>query len=730
MKSRKKIKVGMVQINNSFDRQNYLPLSLGFLYSYAQKHAKNFDNFEFSMPIYKRISINKAVEHLSGSDIVAFSTYVWNFNISSEIAKRLKEENPETLILFGGCHVPDTREKGLEALLRKYPFIDLASPGEGEKPFKFFLENYPECNWKAVPSLAFLDKNKNFIYTNEGRGIRDLEEKYIDMLKKEYDIEHLKGLKPKELSELYKEKLKKLPAEDYKRQQQKLDPIIQNLINQRVEDLNEIPSPYLTGYFNKLIEANKEEQWIALFETNRGCPFGCTFCDWGINSKNRMADYDLEGRIFKEIDWISENKIEFVYCCDANFGMYKDRDLAIAQRFADNKDKHKYPHRFSVQNTKNSTEASYKIQKVLNDSGLDKGVLLAFQSLHEPTLKAVDRGNIRLSTYHDLQRRFTKDKIMTFSDIILGLPLETYETFTKGVSTLIESGQHNRIQFNNLSVLPNAPIVEDIGKYGIQVVESDMINIHGSLGEWADNIYERQQLVVGTNTMPKEDWVRARNFGYMVAFLHFDKVLQLPNILLNTQYGVSYKKIADTFIDNPLDTPIIKEVGNIFSDQARKLQNGGAEYIHSKQWLNIWWPADEYALIKLATEGKLNAFYQEAESTLDNLLRKNGHKGHEKILSEAVYYNKELLKMPFNDKDRRADLNYNIIDIYEAGLIAEKTQIKKGEFSYKINRTSDKWDSWEDWCRKVIWWGNKKGDYIYSYSPISKEEKNVRTLSA
>ena len=43
----KKYKVGMIQVNNSFSGQNYLPLSLGFLVSYAEFHCKNFDDFEF-----------------------------------------------------------------------------------------------------------------------------------------------------------------------------------------------------------------------------------------------------------------------------------------------------------------------------------------------------------------------------------------------------------------------------------------------------------------------------------------------------------------------------------------------------------------------------------------------------------------------------------------------------------------------------------------------------------
>src|SRR6185369_9574486 len=78
------------------------------------------------------------------------------------------------------------------------------------------------------------------------------------------------------------------------------------------------------------------------------------------------------------------------------------------------------------------------------------------QSVDKPTLEAIKRDNISLGTYMELQRRFTRDKVETYSDLILGLPGETYESFVKGVDTLIENGQHNRIQFNNLSILPNA----------------------------------------------------------------------------------------------------------------------------------------------------------------------------------------------------------------------------------------------------------------------------------
>lgn len=46
----------------------------------------------------------------------------------------------------------------------------------------------------------------------------------------------------------------------------------------------DVPSPYLTGIFDPLMKANPDQQWIGLLETNRGCPFKCSFCYWGKDS--------------------------------------------------------------------------------------------------------------------------------------------------------------------------------------------------------------------------------------------------------------------------------------------------------------------------------------------------------------------------------------------------------------------------------------------------------------
>ena len=123
------IRVGLVQINNSYSNQNYLPLSVGLIQAYCLKHLPRPQDYHFLLPVYARIPVDRAVQEMREADIVFFSTYVWNFRISLESARRLKEEKPESVIVFGGPHVPD---RGVEEYHRRYPFIDLACHGEGE----------------------------------------------------------------------------------------------------------------------------------------------------------------------------------------------------------------------------------------------------------------------------------------------------------------------------------------------------------------------------------------------------------------------------------------------------------------------------------------------------------------------------------------------------------------------------------------------------------------------
>lgn len=644
----KKIKIGLVEIGDSFGEQYYFPYSIGILRAYAEKKLAVDGKYEFLPIIYKLSSTAKYIENLAAADIIFYSTYLWNFNVSLEIARIIKREKPEIINVFGGPQIPESKEK-ISLSLQKYLFVDIASFGEGEIPFLKIIEKCQNREWNAVPSIGYRRPDSTIVY---------------------------------------------------------------NGLEETVKDINEIPSPYLSGVFDELIEQNPEEKWQGRMETNRGCPFTCAFCYWGKKSDRKLKQFDL-ARVYSEIDWLSKNKIEFVFCCDANFGILK-RDFDIVQKVSDNKKKFGYPKAFSVQNTKNSKERIFELQKILNDAGLQKGVNLALQSLNEETLKYIERSNIDNKTYTELQKLFTKSNIPTFTDLIIGLPGETYESFTRGVSEIIASGQHNRIQFINLTILENTLMAEPEfqRKHGLKMVEAEFMPHHSSLNK-SNKTKATHSLVIGTNSMPKNDWVKTRVFSWMVSLLHFDKLLQIPFIILHQTCDLQYKNLFELFLQKDQQAAVLANVVAAFEEKALEIQHGGIEFCESEKWLNITWFPDELALIELSTGGKLQEFFAAAKERLIAIAADSNNISPE-IISQAIFLNQNLIKQPFIKEDKIIECEYNLWEVYQAAINGNRLEIERGKYLYTVDRTSQLWGNWEEWCREVIWYGNKRGDYIYS----------------
>src|SRR5689334_20919203 len=121
-------RVGLVQINNSFSGQCYLPYAVGLLQAHLQAHLAQPGRFTFLLPVYVRRPVPQIVDQLRDADIVLFSVYVWNLQLSLTVAERLKAARPDIRIVFGGPQIPDRPE----AFLAEHQFVDIAVSGEGE----------------------------------------------------------------------------------------------------------------------------------------------------------------------------------------------------------------------------------------------------------------------------------------------------------------------------------------------------------------------------------------------------------------------------------------------------------------------------------------------------------------------------------------------------------------------------------------------------------------------
>ena len=409
------------------------------------------------------------------------------------------------------------------------------------------------------------------------------------------------------------------------------------------------------------------------------------------------------------------------------------RDFEIAQRAAENKKKYGYPHVLSVQNTKNARDRAYKVQKLLAETGLSKGVTLAMQSVDPHTLKSIKRDNISIEDYSELQKRFSLDNIPTYTEFILGLPGDTYDVFSNGVSQVIAAGQHNRIQYNNLSILPNAEMArpEYMDEYGIKTSKNPIVNAHGTLDEMPeDGIFETQELVISTNSLPEDKWIDTRVYASMSEFLYFNKLLQIPLLLIHKICKVSFKELFETFIFEVNNYSLLNSVKNNFITHAKKIIAGRPEFVYHKGWLDIYWPPGELEFIRLVENNKLKEFYDQCYEILNLKYSKNINS---EIIRESVKLNYLLMRTPDKKINEVIKLNYNIYEVYIDFIKNKKTNLQNNINEIEIIRDDKKFSNFEEWLRKIVWYGHRSGDYISKIKDLeknnlSKKDKNFNIL--
>jgi hypothetical protein len=247
-------------------------------------------------------------------------------------------------------------------------------------------------------------------------------------------------------------------------------------------------------------------------------------------------------------------------------------------------------------------------------------------------------------------------------------------------------------------------------------------NVHGTLEVDADGIYETQDLVIATHAMPLADWRRTRTFCWMSALLHFDKLLQIPLIVAHEISGISYRQMIEAFVNDAVDGyPLLREIRDLLLEAAAAIQAGGPEYLYSEEWLGMFWPADEYMFIKLVAENRLDQFYREASALLRQLLAEHTPGVPLDLIDQAILLNRSLIKQPFCHEDTTVELGYDIWKFYRERLTGQDVSVERQRVAYRIDRTSERWTDLGTWCRDVVWYGSRKGAYLYGNRAMQNE---------
>jgi len=343
----------------------------------------------------------------------------------------------------------------------------------------------------------------------------------------------------------------------------------------RLEELD-IPSPYLTGVFDSIVQ-DQSHQYAMTFETNRGCPFACTFCDWGSLTYSKIKKFSLE-RVFAEIDWAGKNQIEFVIIADANFGVFPDRDQAIVDHLIATKQQWGYPQQLNTNWYKNSNQVVLDIAEKLTQHGLNRGLTLSVQSMNDATLTAIKRKNMRINDLSTLFRDCNRRQIPFYTELILGLPLETLDSWQQGHYQLLEMGQHGCVFVFPVELLRNSELGINHQQYQIQSATID--------DYWrceVTGINEKQHIVMSHSTMTAKDHVAATMFSWMIVTFHHHGWTEIYARFLHSQ-GWSYQQIYSS-----LEQWLRND--EFFLAQINTIQQGvEAFYLHqqSTDYYGIW----------------------------------------------------------------------------------------------------------------------------------------------
>jgi radical SAM superfamily enzyme YgiQ (UPF0313 family) len=410
--------------------------------------------------------------HTDQPHVIGFSNYLWNLELCYGFADTIKKKFPGVVVVMGGPNFPLLQEHQ-EIFLRLHPAIDYYIEKEGELAFYNLIQALIDCEF----NINLVKKMK----LGNVRGVAA-------------DGEFCAG------------------------------PVLE-----RIHDLSEIPSPYLTGKLNDFFDG----KLTPILHTTRGCPFTCTYCVESTiyyAKKFRKADDTLKA----EIDFIGQKMKEIrntggrndLHIADSNFGMYKE-DVQTAYWIADAQRKYDWPEYIVCSTGKNQHDRVMEVSSIVNGKIRVSG---SVQSTDKEVLKNIKRVNINMKQLFQLADEANKIGAESHSEVILGLPGDTVERHVKSIGDLIDAGFTN-IRMYQLILLMGTPMYSQYREkkfscgthfrivpfdYGDYVLNDDTRIVSAAI----------EEVVTSLEGLSYENYLQCRTFNLIVDTFYNQGVFQ------------------------------------------------------------------------------------------------------------------------------------------------------------------------------------------------------------
>lgn len=339
-------------------------------------------------------------------DVLAFSVLGWNYRSFGVLAETFKQINPRGVVVFGGNHVAYQAER----VFQQHPAVDVVVNGEGEHTFHelvtYLLSHPGELDPATVAGVSYRGPDSH-LHTTEDR--------------------------------------------------------------ERISDLDTIPSPFLTGAIPMTDHTGNFRYDVALMETNRGCPYKCSFCYWGGAVGQKMRSFS-SARLAEELDLFGYYRAPSIVLCDSNFGLLES-DEEFVELLTKTREKYGYPQALITSWAKNKSNRFFNIVRKLKQHGFQSLFTLALQTLDDAALTGMLRKNMKVNQWESLVDWLAEEGLECYGELIWGAPGETPESFLRGYDRLAE--KVSRIAVYPMLLLPNTSYLESREVHGFVTLRGE-----------------------------------------------------------------------------------------------------------------------------------------------------------------------------------------------------------------------------------------------------------------
>lgn len=481
-----------------------MPLGVGYMKAVMDERLPQVSSRIFAFPSKLDDALAQNVP-----DVLMLTNYMWNCSLSYYYAKKVKQLNPNALIVMGGPNIPIEDERRIE-FLKERPAVDIYITGEGD----FIASDLVE--W----------------FIEDGLNIKQLLQRDIH-------------------SAVYKHN----------------GTFVSTTLKPRTRNLDEIPSPWLTGIMDEFFEDNL----FPLYETNRGCPFTCTFCVQGVKWYTKVSYFSLE-RVKEEIYYIGKKVHELaphmktLVIADPNYGMF-ERDIEISGYIGEMQKLYQYPLIISATTGKNQAERVMQSLEKVNGALV---MYLAVQSLDHDVLENVKRSNIQLGAYQEIQTQITARGMRSNSDMILGLPGDSLQSHVGSLRKLIDMGTSRLNNFQAILLKGSEmETTEARQKYKYNSKYRVLPKSYGQYGN--DKVLEVEEIIVSSDSMNFDDYLTARTYHLAIgAFWNHGRFAAITEFM--NRNGISNWQWLDAVTQNLTKQPVLEQfVANFIKETKGEL---------------------------------------------------------------------------------------------------------------------------------------------------------------